>query len=138
MQRRGGGDGSIQSLEDRVNHKEGAVRSGLLSKVAEGTARGVMNNNNECEINRVRLPAFVCDTLARKEVFMPFNEKWLRPLVQTSARFITHIVDGRKEVLRNGNRVLISQRADDHSIDLQWGHAAPIAPCLLPCTGTVT
>jgi hypothetical protein len=59
-------------------------------------------------------------------VFMPYNEKVLRPKIQQCARALIRVIDGRKEILRFGDRTFISQRADDHSIDPQYGDIVQI------------
>ncbi|KAL6937744.1 DNA-directed RNA polymerase II subunit rpb1 [Hanseniaspora osmophila] len=108
----------VKSIRARLKGKEGRIRSNLMGKRVDFSARTVISGDPNLELDQVGVPMSIAKTLTYPEVVTPYNIDRLTQLVRNGPN--QH--PGAKYVIRdNGARIDLrySKRAGD--IQLQYG-----------------
>jgi DNA-directed RNA polymerase II subunit RPB1 len=98
----------IKSISERIKAKQGRVRSNLMGKRVDFSARSVITSDPYIDIDQVGIPKKIAMELTVPEEVTPFNIKHLTDLVKNGrddypgANFVFRTVykDGKPEILK--------------------------------------
>lgn len=121
------GDGA--SLQSRLRGKSGQLRSNLMGKRVNMTARTVIVGDPSLDLNEIRVPYKICMNLTVPVRVTPMNQDLLQKLVDAGPS----VLQGANTVIRAKNPLL-----DDYSdpqnvevFDLRFADKANIGPLQL-------
>ena len=107
----------LKSLKQRLKGKHGRIRSNLMGKRTDYTARTVITADPNLNLDQVGVPKAIASNLTYPDKVTPFNKKYLQQLVKNGTMY-----PGAKYVIReNGDRIDLKRRPDSGDIHLQYG-----------------
>jgi DNA-directed RNA polymerase beta' subunit len=107
------GGRTTKSISDRIKGKHGRIRSNLMGKRVDFSARSVITSDPYIDIDQVGVPKKIAMELTIPEEVTPFNIKYLTGLVKNGR----DVYPGANFVLRISNH---NGKSDIQKIDLKY------------------
>ena len=108
----------VKSIRARLKGKEGRIRSNLMGKRVDFSARTVISGDPNLELDQVGVPLSIAKTLTYPEIVTPYNIDRLTQLVKNGPN--QH--PGAKYVIRdNGTRIDLRYNKRAGDLQLQYG-----------------
>ncbi|CAI8497078.1 unnamed protein product [Hanseniaspora opuntiae] len=108
----------VKSIRARLKGKEGRIRSNLMGKRVDFSARTVISGDPNLELDQVGVPLSIAKTLTYPEIVTPYNIDRLTELVKNGPN--QH--PGAKYVIRdNGTRIDLRYNKRAGDLQLQYG-----------------
>ncbi|UYV79608.1 POLR2A [Cordylochernes scorpioides] len=108
----------IKSIADRIKGKEGRIRTNLMGKRVNHSARTVISPDPNLRIDEVGVPISIAKTLTIPETVHKYNIEWLQRLVENGP----FQLPGASAIIReNGQRINLHMNKNSSDLVLMTG-----------------